>query len=157
MRRKGFAFDSVILIVLIGIVLITIVVGKYISEQMSGAGLFSSETKDFTPYLNQTFATMDTNLLIVVGGFGIAMVLSALYIKSHPVVFIVFFLISIFMVMLSGPIANMYMTMVGSGTLAPTANEFTTALSIAGSLPMWIFAFMLIAGIVMFAKLGGYI
>lgn len=157
MQRKGFAFDSVILIILVGIMLVCAVVGKYVFSQLSDAGLFSSETADFTPYGNQVFGTIDTGMLIIVGGFGIAMILSALMIKTHPVVFVVFFIISIFVIAASGPISNVYMAMVSSSPLTSTANEFTTGLNIAGNLPIWIFAFILIAGVVMFAKIGGYI
>ncbi len=154
--RKGFAADSIMLIMLIGIFMLTLVLGATLYNNIKDTtDVYTASGTDYTVYGDRTFSSLNYGSLILIIGMGIGLVITGLYIQTHPVIFVVYLIIFMFVVMMSGPMTNMFMDTMQQPTLAVAANQFDIGLLVLGNLPIFVLAFGIVAGVVIFAKIWG--
>lgn len=155
MNRKGFAADTITIVIFIGVFVIAMVLAANIYGKMADNNFFNQTTIDFSQYGNRTFESLNTGIIILLVGLGLGLVVAGFYIQTHPVVFIVYLIIFIFMVMMTGPMSNMYMNILSTDSLIDTANQYEQSLYAVGYLPIIIMVFGIITSIVIFSKIYG--
>jgi hypothetical protein len=153
MERKGFAADSIMIILLIGMFVIMLVLSANIYGDIKDTGFFEESGSGYTDNMERTFETLNAGSIILIVGLGLGLIVAGFYIQTHPVVFVVYLVIFIFVLMMTGPMSNIFMGILSTDELADTSNQYATGLNVIGLLPMAILAFGVIAGIVIFSKL----
>lgn len=152
---KGFAGDLVILMVFVGFFVFMIVIGFQLANDFKDKGIFNISGTDFYPNIDRAFTALDYGVLMIVLAMGLGMIVSAFYINTHPVFFVIFLIMFIFIVAGAGPFSNFMMDMFGSDQLVNAANRFPVGLRISGDLPIYITVFGIVTGVILFAKIGG--
>lgn len=81
-----------------------------------------------------------------------ASIVSAFFVRSHPIFFVFFFIFSIAMLVLSGYFSDMYETVISQQVLNETASDFTMSTYVIKQLPIITLIGSLLIAISMFAK-----
>ena len=113
--------------------------------------------------INQTYITQgenalrgfDAGFLLLVIGFFIGTIISAFFINSHPVFFIISFLGLIIMVTISTVFTNAFIEIASTPGLVDTGNQFPITVAVFQNWPILVTLLGGIILIVLFIKRGG--
>lgn len=99
-----------------------------------------------------SFNIMDTLTIFIFFGLGIAMLVSAFFIKTHPIFFVVSLILLTFVLLFSAVISNSYQEMGESDALSVEANKYTLTSTVMNNLPTLVLILSALVLIVMFGK-----
>ena len=131
LRKKAQIFDVLIALVLIAVFGITAVLGltihKKYSAKMDESG--SQYAKDTLDEFDAAWDNIEVGYVVFVGGVFVAVVISAFLIPTHPIFFGVSIFLAIFVMIISGQIANIYSEFIDSEVGTNSINESATGMA----------------------------
>lgn len=110
---------------------------------------------DIITNVNSVFNLFDSMFVYLTIGLMIALVISLYYIDTNPIFFFVTFFVLIISLVLSGQFSNIWEAVVNSPQFNATAGSFVQTNWIMSNLPLVSLAAIVIASIILYAKLGG--
>jgi len=95
---------------------------------------------------------LDTLSLVVLFGIMLGGLISAFLVRSHPIFFIVSFILQIFLVAVSTMFSTVYDQIASNSLLSASANQFTVGALIISNAPLIILIFTALIAIVTYGK-----
>ena len=158
MNKKGSVLDIIqILIILFAFSVFTIIAYTVYDSWKSGTdGVIDSAVANKTEaYGTTALLRMDNIFTFLLAGLGIATVVGAFMIRTHPVFFIASFLILIITILIAAILANTYTEIATDSKLSTAASQYTVIPYIMNNLPYVITILGLLIIIALYAKLKG--
>ena len=156
LNQRGDVFDIPVIAFMVIGGLMTAVLALYIISEVEATDTYIEEMPATSKQALQDSANtieMFDYLLVFLFFAGIAVgIISAFLVASHPIFFVLYFMITIIMVALSTVFANIYYEFASSPTLASFANLFPLGNLLMTNLPVIMMAGMFIIAVVMFGK-----
>lgn len=159
-NKRGDASSLIIaLIVMVFVVgIIALMAGKVIPQLMiflkTNPTMASDNNTVNTLNLveTKTIPWLDYFFLFVFFGSILGIIISSIYIDTHPVFMIFFVIILVIAIILAGIFANAFITVGESDALSSTYNQFTATKTIFNNLPLILFIVGIIVMIVLYGK-----
>lgn len=153
---KGTVLDLIVMVVILCAFFIAVLFGLKVYNEMSGEEFWTQTTAGQTASqsLERTFDIMDYAFLFILVGSGIGTIISAFFIQTHPVFFVVSFLILIIMIAVSPIISNAFMEVAANEHFSTEADSMDIMMHSMGELPIVITVFGILVTIVLYAKYG---
>jgi hypothetical protein len=156
--RKGTIFDIGFIAVsmfavFIGIVIAFLVFGK-INTELSASGFTPTQLQ---PLADSQSATSNFNVLglLIFIGMGISAVISAFAVRTHPIFFIIFFIVQVVMVTITPMIQTAFTSITtSSADMNTTMLSFPYFVQIMNNLPMITLILSSLVALAMFALPG---
>lgn len=149
---KGSMLDMVVVCIMILSMAIAMVLGHTLSlaftDQFDGMGINSTYMQE----QETAILGFDAYLVMVVFSVGIVTIISAFFIQTHPVFFIVSLFAMIFMGVISAIASNVYGVFATNPQVIASASNFTYTDLIFANLPSIVIVFTIISGVVAYGK-----
>lgn len=147
---RGTVVDIFVIIIICFVTLTVFAFGNMFYEELKTHSDTFNFTTEVEAGLDRSFDVMDYGLVFFVGVAFIACVVSAFFIKSHPVFFIVSLLIFIMLLALLFSMTNMFFDIYQDEKVSTYAEDFPKSLTMMGLAPYIMLFFFIIVAIVMF-------
>lgn len=161
MNERGSIYDLYFTLALLLIVTITVIVSYSVfsslttsaawNETMFASGT-AAEINATVASTNQAFLAFDSALVFFYILINLAAVISAAFVRTHPVFFISSILLLVFLCMLSAIFANVYYMVASNSFLAPFASQFPLLYNAFLYLPYISIVFGFLLAVVMYGK-----
>ena len=157
MNKKAFMGDglfNITYLFIIGIFLVAmwILISNINTAWNSNPDLPDVSKNIFSKYSNNFVRINDSMFLLITIGFIIALVVTAILVKSHPVFAVVGIIIMIVFVAVSIYLSNAYRSFVSNSEIGVYAADFTMLNSIINNLPKFSLFMLVVFLIILFAK-----
>ena len=149
---RGTIVDTIPIMVITFVLLIGLVVGSLLYTEFSQTDVWN---ETYSGDVETTLSVLDYGTLFIVIILGMSTVISAFFIKTHPVFFPVSLILLLVVLMISGPLTNAFMGVAQDEKLVDTSNQFTVTLQTLGNLPYIILVLSAMILIGLYAKPGG--
>jgi hypothetical protein len=152
--QKGSIFDVLFLVVILTVVAAAIIIVYMVNSEvysaLSTAGFNSTQLQPAEDSIN---AIGDWNVIFVFIyiATGIASIISAFAVRSHPVFFIVFFLVQVLTLALTPTLQDVYTAVANTTSMAAAAANFGYMTTTISMLPVLTLAISTLIAIAMFA------
>lgn len=125
---------------------------------------FVSETKDQidasevdmdTKYFDQGIATykmLDAGTVVITIGFSFASMIAAFFIKSHPIFYVFTFIVSLFLIMISAQLTNMWYEFASMDQFSSIISDLPMTVSVMQNLPKIMLGVSAIIAVLTFSK-----
>lgn len=156
-NKKATSLDFIYLIIFVVIIGLFIIMGKgvfdTINSDLQAGDILDSDSKDQLQDFNDRYVSIfDYMALFIMFGLYLFLLVSAYYLDTHPVYFILGIIFTIISFVLAGLLNNIFFDMVESNALSSTANQFTIIPFLMNNLlPILVFMAASVV-IVMYAK-----
>lgn len=147
---KGFIGDQLEMIILFFILGIIFILFTYVYTIMGATGNATLDAN--MVYAKNGMLGMNSLAPIFIVGAGVALILSAFMIKTHPAFFIIFFILQIIFAFISISFANAWDGIWTGSALASTASQFGMWTFLMRYLPFVSMGLGIITAIAIFAK-----
>ena len=148
--RKGLIKSLFFIVVFLFGLSISILIGTALYSQFGEIANFTGDAKIAYDSSETTITMWDYLFVIIFASLGIALVVSVLFIKSHPVYFIVLVFFLIIAIFTAGQITNMYEVLQNDTTIGNyTVTTYPMMTHIMNNLPTYLMIFGFIAIIVL--------
>lgn len=157
MNKKGDASSLIIslIVILFAIAVASLLFSKVfltITGEMKTQEGFSNLTKDtITKVESKTIPLLDYLFLFSFIAIAIGLIISSIYLEVHPALTLIFMVVLVIAVVLSGIFANSYVEVAEEPELLSTYNQFTFTKLIMGIFPT---AVLIIGALVIFVLYG---
>ncbi len=155
---KGSVLDVLfIMIALLIIAICTILaflMNTSIGTAFSDAG-FSAETSTIFSQGSDSIELMDGLFAFILVGLFIAVIVSSLYIDTHPIFFAIAIMLAIILVPITAQITNMFDAFATNTNIITSANNFPITIQIMRNLPLICLVLIMTVAIILFAKSRG--
>lgn len=134
---KGSVLELIIVIVILGVMLFGLLIGLKIYNEFTEKGAWSDTDAGQAAQAGAAGAidAINYGMVFLVAGLLISMIVSALFIKTHPVFFVLSLILLIFVILVSGPITNAFMGVAQNENLAAEVDDLTVAVHVVGYIP----------------------
>ena len=149
---RGQILDLIMLFVIIGIIFAGLVFGSYIYTKMEDKFPNNQVANTSKEALETTFSVFDYGIMFIMIGLGMSTVISAFFIKTHPMFFIASIMILAIVAMVSAPMTNAFMGMATSGILLSETEKYDVATSVVGNLPVIVAIIGVLVIVALYAK-----
>lgn len=157
MNKKGDFQSLIIMIAIVFILALAVIIFSKVFL------LFTSELKDTGEFSNRsiekieivednTIPLLDFFIFFTLISLMIGLIISSIYIDTHPALTIIFLIAIIIAVFIAGQLANVYTDIVGHSELASTASEFVYTDALFSNFAMVILVVGIIIAIILFGK-----
>lgn len=161
--KKGDAISLIISLVIIIFVLIIISLffSKFflaVVSEMKTQDHFQNNTaaqESFTAVEQKTIPFLDYLIMFSFISIIIGLIISSIYIDTHPAFFVVFIIILIFAIILAGIFSNVMNEIGSTSELSSTYSQFKFTSLIINHFPLMIFVVGMIVAIVLYGKSRG--
>lgn len=148
---RGTIIDMVPLMIITFVLLVGLVAGSLLYSEF--------RTEDFwdptyTGDIDQVFSIFDYGAIFIVVALGLGVVVSAFFIRSHPIFLPISIIIFIVVVLISGVLTNAFMGYASDTSISSHANVFSNYLQFLGYVPYIVVGFGAIVLIAIYAKPG---
>lgn len=153
---KGSILDLIVVVVILCVILAATLISFKVYNELSTED-FWSDTSTGTKArdgVGRVFNVMDFGYLLILGGAMMGAVISAFFIQTHPVFFVISFIILIIVVAISPVISNAFMEMATSSQFTTEGQSLDIMTHIMGDLPIIITVFGVLVAIALYAKFG---
>lgn len=135
---RAQVLELVLVFVILGVLLVASMLGFKLYNEFTESDAWSDTEAGQTAKAGaeSSMSVINYGFAFLLGGLLIAMIVSALYIKTHPIFFVLSLILLIFVVMVSGPIANTFMGIYNDDAFADERSTFSIAAYITGNLPI---------------------
>lgn len=124
-----------------------------VTEELKGTGRFSDRTTETIETVeDNTIPLLDFFIFFSLIALMIGLIISSIYIDTHPALTIIFLIALIVAVFIAGQLANVYTEVVEDSAIASTAAEFEYTNLIFQNFPLVIFVLGIIIVIVLYGK-----
>ena len=155
--KKGFLMMDVIIVIIgLFVIAIGVLIAAYVFTDNLHPAIeeqFNSTTVHKSMMAAESMLDIFDYLFIFIAiGFGVALIISAFLIKSHPAfAFIIIFSLLMFLVF-AAIFSNVFTEFATEPQLSATADEYPVIQTIMDNLPIYVLIMAAITGIVMYAK-----
>ena len=134
---KGSVIELVMVFVILGVVMIATLLGLKLYNEFTAADVWSDTDAGQAAKGGAEGAILAVNygMVFLVAGLLISMIVSAFFINSHPIFFVVSLILLIFVILVSGPITNAFMGFAQSDSLATEVDQLDVAVYVVGMIP----------------------
>ena len=154
---RGSVLDLIIVFVILGITMFGLVMGLKIYN-----AFVDSDAWPTTAVGNSTstaaLASLDVinyGMLFLAVGLVVTLIVSAFFIETHPIFFIVSIVLLLVVVVVSAPITNAFMEIATSDSLATESAQYDIATHVIGNIPLIAVVGGFLVIIALYAKPGG--
>lgn len=158
-NKRGDATSLIVaLVVIFVIALVALLAGKVIPQVMSVIKLNpaiatnNNSVSTLTMVEEHTIPWLDYLVLFTFIASVIGLIISSMYIDTHPALMVIFIIMLVITIIFSGIFANAYTTMGETSALTATYNQFTSTRAIFEHLPMILFVVGLLVIIILYGK-----
>lgn len=154
---KGSIFDIIFLSVMFVVIASGLIITHYVFSQTRAelvAENFTAGELAMTDNALGAMADWNVIFLFLLVGSSMATVVSAFAVRSHPIFFIVFFLVQVVAVYLATPLQAVYTTITADPTMNASVALFPWITTTVSNLPLLTLAFSALVALVMFALPG---
>lgn len=152
---KGNIMDISVIIIMAVVMPIVVLLSYTIYVPISQSDLNTAETTEILADTEQGLLTFDSVYVMVLIGILSMSLVSAFFIDTHPIFFIVFLVMSSVMLLVSAIFSNVFSAFISASPISSYISAFPMMNFIGTNLPFVIFGFMLLLGGVLYAKKGG--
>ena len=158
MNNRGDMSSLVIMIAIVfALALALIIFSKVflaVTSELKDTGVFSNRSiTSIETVEDNTIPLLDFFIFFSLVSLMIGLIISSIYIDTHPAMTVIFFIALIIAVFISGQLANIYGELAGNAELSSTADQFTyTSLILGEHFPMIVLVLGIIIVIVLFGK-----
>lgn len=152
--KRGTSFDLLIIPVFLFIFVIFLIYITFAWNQIH-PGLADPnipQTREFSGYISRSFTIQNSMFAWIMAGLFMALIISALMIKSNPAFFVITLLISIGALLASPILSNAYESISSNTEIANETETFSIPDNVMNNLPMWILFMFIVVAIVLFAR-----
>ena len=152
--KKGFLDLFIVLIILIGLA-IAILTFYMIISKVSDNMIPILDNPTSTTILEQSESTiqnMDYTYVIAYLGLGIFIVISMVFIRSHPIFLFISLVLLVVLILVSAVMTNTYETLIGEGEFNSSASHFPIINYTMGKLPLFMLVIAVLGLIALLAK-----
>lgn len=135
--------DIPIALVIIFVFIVTLVISVFLLDTFKNA-FTDFGMGEYTSYLEkprQTLLNFDNLLLLLIIGLGIASIISALFVRTHPVFFVVMLLAQLILIGIFAIFHDFYLAIMNNEYFASTAENFVWASFLISNFPMILLVF----------------
>lgn len=161
-NKKGLVPDIIFALVILTIIAIVGMIGYQLLHEMtvqiedmanetSSAGI-TNRTVDVMVQSRTRFSFVDSMFMFLIVGLSIALVISAIYIRQHPAIFMIFLVVMGIMIFVNAVMSNVFAEIEGDTNLAEAADKFTVMPAIMTYFPVFMFVLAIIMGIIFYAR-----
>jgi len=162
-NKKGDAPSLIISLVVIifAVILISLFFSKFfllLITEMKSMEQFQNNTNaqaSFTAVEQKTIPFLDYLIFFSFISIVIGLILSSIYIDTHPAFFVVFIIIFIFVIVLAGIFANVIDTIGNDSVMVSTYSQYRFTPLLVNHFPLMVFVVGLIVAIVLYGKSRG--
>lgn len=149
--------DLIVVVVILAVFFVATLVGFRVYNAMSGEEFWTKTQAGSTAKesVQRTFTIADYGAAMLLVGAMLAMIISAFFIKTHPVFFVFSFIILIIIVAIMPILSNAFMEFATSDQFSTEAESMTISTRTVGNFPILVVVFGCILLIVLYAKWGG--
>jgi len=155
--KKGNLQDLIVIPVFLFIIAFSFVLGFYIYGEMNteiqAADLTTTSKQMFSDNYDTYNGTFDGIFLFIMVGLGLTVVISAFFIRAHPIFYFVSLIVYAFITVISAILSNAYEELVGT-TLAAAAGQFPIVDNLLSNFPYYMMGLSFVVAIVLYAKRG---
>jgi hypothetical protein len=157
MKKKGFIGDLLSYIIVLFLLAIVIVVIYYALTQINSAwqgntGIQSQPKQMLSDYKNSFVGTFDFFYLFLVVGYFIIIIITAYYLRSHPMFAFLAIIIMVVFGIVATHFSNAFFDVSSTAAFSASAGEFTFLSFFGLRLPHLVIILGVIFIIIMFAK-----
>lgn len=153
---KGQVLDLIMLFIIIAVIAVSLLLGSHIYYNGMQEKFPNSQIGNTSKTaVESTFQVFDYGLMMVMVGIGMATMISAFFIRSHPIFFIASLMILVIVIIVSAPISNALMGFATSDSISDESDRYPITVWILGNLPMIATVFGIIVIIALYAKGSG--
>lgn len=155
--KKGTMLDLIFILPLILIIFVAGLVGMkaYNSFFESSNSSMNAQTRTITTSAGGVFTNMDYILTIMIFGMFLAVIISAIFIESHPMFFFASLLLLVITVFIAAPFANAYLSIKDEGTLSTEIASLSMSGYMLEYLPILVGVIGTIVIVVLYMKISG--
>jgi len=159
-KKRGALQDAVVVIVALFVIAIVIAVithaQRTITESLNESGELGSNAQTIMEDNITGFpGRMESLFTVLVFGLGLAAIILAFQINTHPVFFVVFGLGLLFIIVITPVFSNVYEEITGDTAIYASTSDLTMTNFIMGAYPKIMLIISTLIAVVMFAKGGG--
>lgn len=133
------------------VLLIGLVIGSLLYTEFSQTDVWD---ETYSGDVETTLSVLDYGSLFIVIMLGMSTVISAFFIKTHPVFFPVSLILFLIVLMISGPLTNAFIGVAQDDRIIATSNQFPITLQTLGNIPYIILGLGAMILIGLYAKPG---
>lgn len=134
---KGSVLDLIIVFVILGVTMLMLILGlKIYNEGFAEKWPTTAVGNATKTGMLASLDVLNYGMLFLAIGLVVALVVSAFFIQTHPIFFLISIVILIFVVMASAPISNAFMEMATSDSLSAEAAQYDVATHVVGNIPL---------------------
>lgn len=154
---KGSAADLILGCIILMVFFFCLLFGYQIFNQFDASGFYDNSEVGATvkTATEASFQSLDNMFIILAAGIFIAMVVSAFFIETHPIFFVVSFIVLIIFIMVTPILSNASMKVATSDDLKDEAAELGGSTAVIGDLPIIASVFGGLLLIALYAKYKG--
>ena len=153
---RGSVLDLIIVFVILGITLFGLVIGLEIYNEGFAEKWPTTAVGNATKIgMLASLDVINYGMIFMAVGLIISLVVSAFFIQTHPIFFIISIVMLMIVVVVSAPISNAFMEMVTSDSLSAEAAEYDIATHIVGNIPLFAVVGGFLIIIALYAKPSG--
>lgn len=152
---RGSLLD-IIFIVFIAMFLFTVVVVTFmfssvVNDRLQTLDVMTPEAKNALNVGVGSMLIWDQALFLLIAGLMLASIISAAFLRTHPVFFIASIIALILFIIIGAHITNFYLEILGYEPIADYSNQFPIMIKFFQNIPMIILGFSVVVIIVMYA------
>ena len=134
---KGNVLDLIIVFVILGATMLMLVLGLRIyNEGFADKWPTTAVGNATRTGMLASLDVINYGMLFLAVGLVVSLAVSAFFIQTHPIFFIVSIIILLLVIVASAPISNAFMSMVTSDSLATEAASYDVATHVVGNIPL---------------------
>jgi len=135
---KGFALDILFGMVFVVVIIMALTIGTMMLNTVSDSSLFDSNpTANASISHAQTgLSVMDDMVVLIAIGVGLGAVVTAFFVDSNPLLFIVFVLLNVVMWTVLAPLSNVMESFLLSDSISATTNDIPISLLVIQYMPI---------------------
>jgi len=153
---KGSVLDLIIVFVILGITMFGLVMGlKIYNEGFADKWPTTAVGNATKTGMLASLDVINYGMLFLAIGLVVSLVVSAFFIETHPIFFLVSVIMLIVVVVASAPVSNAFMEMATSDSLSTEAAQYDIATHVVGNIPLIAVVGGSLVIIALYAKPGG--
>jgi len=135
---KGTVLDIVVLFVIMGVLFFSLLVGSEIYNRLVDSGSWPTTAVGNATRIgaSSTLDVINYGHTFLLGGLIMALIISAVFIRTHPIFLVVSIIVLTIVIVVSAPITNAYMSFATSDVLSDDAARYDIATHTIGNLPI---------------------
>lgn len=144
------------MVILLAFALVVILGQTFLTNMKTTAGpMLNPTANSILDNVITGFYTFDTGFLILTAGLFLALLVSAFYIQTNPVFFIVFLIMLILDVFFSPTISNIFLEFGANPSVSGVVNNYPMIIQVFQNLPVIILVFGVLTMVILYARRQG--